>query len=559
MPLPLLERATPDGLTFALTRRSVSAAVSGARAAGERAGAGDPGPHRADISSPPPLLRSYGETPVDVGRMPARAPSPGEQYRFHFDMKKCIGCKCCVVACNEQNGNPAAINWRRVGEIEGGWFPNTTRSYLSMGCNHCLEPTCLSGCPVDAYSKDPVTGIVRHSADACIGCQYCTWNCSYGVPQYNADRGVVGKCDMCHGRLSHGQAPACVNACPEGAIAIEIVNIAEWRTTVAATTVSAGLPVADGSLSTTRITMPDVLPPNTKPRDITHVKPEHPHWPLVIMTVLTQMSVGAFTTIWLLQLLGASSRLGIAALASLLVGALALNASTLHLGRPIYAYRALKMWRRSWLSREVLLFTGFSMVAGLYAALLWFGGGTPEGVPYMSEGASGRLTTAVGALTVALGIAGVTASACIYRVPSRPAWNTRYTLLQFNLTGALLGPLLAAAIGIGDPRWLAIASASMAGAQFVLLTIRFLRCIASDSLELKGTARLLSTVFAKHLVVRGVLLAAGAIVLPLLVGPAALALAFGVGAEVLGRYLFFVSVVPKHMATPYVPVESEAA
>ena len=491
--------------------------------------------------------------------MPARAPAPGEQYRFHFDMKKCIGCKCCVVACNEQNGNPAAINWRRVGEIEGGWFPNTTRSYLSMGCNHCVEPTCLSGCPVDAYSKDPVTGIVRHSADACIGCQYCTWNCSYGVPQYNADRGVVGKCDMCHGRLSHGQAPACVNACPEGAIAIEIVNIAEWRTTVAATTASVGLPVADGSLSTTRITMPDVLPPNTKPRDITHVKPEHPHWPLVIMTVLTQMSVGAFTTIWLLQLLGASSRLGIAALASLLVGALALNASTLHLGRPIYAYRALKMWRRSWLSREVLLFTGFSVVAGLYAALLWFGGGTPEGLPYMSEGVSGRLTTAVGALTVALGIAGVTASACIYRVPSRPAWNTRYTLLQFNLTGALLGPLLAAAIGIGDPRWLAIASASMAGAQFVLLTIRFLRCIASDSLELKGTARLLSTVFAKHLVVRGVLLAAGAIVLPLLVGPAALALAFGVGAEVLGRYLFFVSVVPKHMATPYVPVESEAA
>ena len=48
------------------------------------------------------------------GRMPDRAPGPGEQYRFHFDMGKCIGCKCCVVACNEQNGNPASINWRRV-------------------------------------------------------------------------------------------------------------------------------------------------------------------------------------------------------------------------------------------------------------------------------------------------------------------------------------------------------------------------------------------------------------------------------------------------------------
>jgi len=267
------------------------------------------------------------------------------------------------------------------------------------------------------------------------------------------------------------------------------------------------------------------------------------------------MSVGAFTTIWLLQLLGASSGLGIAALASLLVGAVALNASTLHLGRPVHAYRALRMWRRSWLSREVLLFTSFSLVAGLYAALLWFGGGTATAAPWITGG----MTTAIGALTVALGIAGVTASACIYRVPSRPAWNTRYTLLQFNLTGALLGPLFAMALGVGDQKWLAVASASMAGAQFVLLAVRFLRCIASDSLELKGTARLLSTVFAKHLVARGILLAAGAIILPLLVAPAVLALTLAIAAEILGRYLFFVSVVPKHMAAPYVPVESEAA
>ena len=114
MPLPLLERATPDGLTFALTKRS-----------------------------PPSLRGSDGETAAFGGLMPTRAPSAGEQYRFHFDMTKCIGCKCCVVACNEQNGNPAAINWRRVGEIEGGWFPNTTRSYLSMGCNHCVEPNAV--------------------------------------------------------------------------------------------------------------------------------------------------------------------------------------------------------------------------------------------------------------------------------------------------------------------------------------------------------------------------------------------------------------------------------
>jgi len=86
--------------------------------------------------------------------MPARLLEDGEQFRFHFDMARCIGCKCCVVACNEQNGNPAALNWRRVGELEGGHYPHAQRYHLSMGCNHCLEPSCLIGCPVEAYTKD---------------------------------------------------------------------------------------------------------------------------------------------------------------------------------------------------------------------------------------------------------------------------------------------------------------------------------------------------------------------------------------------------------------------
>src|SRR6185295_3811866 len=77
------------------------------------------------------------------------ANGPAEQYRFHFDMTKCIGCRCCEVACAEQNGNPLEINWRRVGEIEGGEYPYAERFYLSMGCNHCLDPACLTGCPTD--------------------------------------------------------------------------------------------------------------------------------------------------------------------------------------------------------------------------------------------------------------------------------------------------------------------------------------------------------------------------------------------------------------------------
>ena len=465
-------------------------------------------------------------------------------------MGRCIGCKCCVVACNEQNGNPASINWRRVGEIEGGFFPAASRSYLSMGCNHCVDPTCLSGCPVDAYSKDSVTGIVRHSADACIGCQYCTWNCSYGVPQYNAERGVVGKCDMCHGRLEHGQAPACVSACPEGAIAIELVNIEEWRVASAVAAPGRGLPVLDGSLSTTRVTMPAHLPPNGRPVDLSHVSPEHAHWSLVLMTVLTQLSVGTFVVIWLLQLIGETTRLGTAALTSLAVAALALGGATLHLGRPVYAYRALKMWRRSWLSREVALFGAFSAVAAVYAAAL-----------FALERRS-RHGGTLGGLCALLGIAGVTASACIYRVPSRPAWNTRFTLLQFNLTAAALGPLLVLAVGASDARGLVLAAVAMSGAQLLLVALRFVRLVATDSIELKGTARLLSTTFKPHFMARALLLGAGGIVLPLVatgrVMPWA-AFALALAGEIVGRYLFFVSVVPKHMATPYLELGSEAA
>lgn len=275
--LPLIDRAKEQGSHFVLT------------------------PKGAALSDEAAQCRTQSESKPSV--IPQRVLLSGERYRFHLDMTKCIGCKCCVVACNEQNGNPAEIHWRRVGEIEGGWYPQTQRLYLSMGCNHCIEPTCLAGCPVDAYSKDPVTGVVLHGAETCIGCQYCTWNCSYGVPQYNPERGVVGKCDMCHNRLAEGREPACVGACPESAIQIEIVNIADWKLNYASAN-APGLPSADDSISSTRVTLPGTLPPNMQNADVNRVRPEDPHFPLVVMTVLTQLSVGTFTTVWLLEWLG---------------------------------------------------------------------------------------------------------------------------------------------------------------------------------------------------------------------------------------------------------------
>jgi formate dehydrogenase iron-sulfur subunit len=521
MVLPLLERTREQSATFLLTPKD------GLACAGE------------------PRCSTTIETVTP--KIPQRTLEEGEQYRFHFDMTKCIGCKCCVVACNEQNGNPAEINWRRVGEIEGGWYPNAQRFHLSMGCNHCLEPTCLAGSPVDAYSKDRKTGVVIHSADACIGCQYCTWNCSYGVPQYNPERGVVGKCDMCHDRLAENREPACVGACPERAIQIEIVNVAEWRRDYSASANAPGLPSADDSLSTTRITLPENLPPDTRKADMNRVKPEHPHWPLVVMTVLTQLSVGAFATIWLLQMLGQRERLNIAALVSLTLGCLALGASTMHLGRPIHAYRALKMWKRSWLSREVLLFGCFSQISFLYAGLLWIGLPGSE---------------VAGSATALAGVAGVTASACIYLVRPRPAWNSKHTVAEFYLTGALLGPLLAATMQLGSRRWLTMLIVGVASVQLLNLALKFLWLASSDTFELKATARLLSTQLRFLFMCRSALLVLGGIVLPLW-STSMIATVAALGAvlcgELVGRYLFFVSVVPKNMAASYLTAGKVAA
>jgi hypothetical protein len=104
----------------------------------------------------------------------------------------------------------------------------------------------------------------------------------------------------------------------------------------------------------------------------------------------------------------------------------------------------------------------------------------------------------------------------------------------------------------------------------VVLALRFLRLIASENLELKGTARLLSTVLRRHLVMRGALLAVGGVVMPLLVASRpdgddvsamliGVSLALAMGGEILGRYLFFVSVVPRQMAAAYLSAAREAA
>ncbi len=513
------------------------------------------------------------EPPRPVAKLvPDRPLEQGEQYRFHFDVTRCIGCRSCEVACNEQNGNPADIRWRRVGEIEGGIYPDTLRHYLSMGCNHCMDAECVKGCPVDAYTKDPLTGIVLHSADACIGCQYCVWNCPYSVPQFNQERGVVGKCDMCHGRLTEGLEPACVNACPENAIEIEIVNKAEWRKDYALAD-APGMPAAGITISTTRITLPKQTATRLDRVDTETLRMEHAHWSLVCMTTFIQLAVGAFTAVFV------SGHSGPIAL-SLLLGltAVSLNISVTHLGRPAYAWRALKMWKRSWLSREVLGFGLFFVFLSAATALAWAPAVAPllaqRGLAWGHRLAAplpgfGPLLFSLDLLTLVGGFVGVVAGAYIYMVPARPAWNMIHTLVDFLLSTAILGsaaaPLLLALAqalrGLPEARLLALPALSASFPLWPIVLacalwcvnqgVRLVRLNRSPLYEHGATASLLNSYG-----LRALLLATGAlvalVVLCAAAGHGVLALACALLAVLATRYLFFVSVVPLNMALTFV-------
>ena len=142
--------------------------------------------------------------------------------------------------------------------------------------------------------KRSATGIVRHLDDQCIGCQYCILKCPYDVPKYSRSKGIVRKCDMCSQRLAVGEAPACVQACPNGAIRITSLVKRRSRKTPKPIRSCPALPnrAIRCRRRSTRLRKP--LPANLLPADYYSAAPQHAHWPLVLMLVLTQMSVGAF-------------------------------------------------------------------------------------------------------------------------------------------------------------------------------------------------------------------------------------------------------------------------
>jgi Fe-S-cluster-containing dehydrogenase component/DMSO reductase anchor subunit len=349
--------------------------------------------------------------------LPLSQPGPGEQYAFKVDLDKCTGCKSCVSACHSLNGLDDDETWRDVGTIHGVDLSGAAYTQtVTTACHHCADPACLNGCPVLAYEKNPVTGIVSHLDDQCIGCQYCALKCPYGVPKYSKSLGIVRKCDMCQSRLADGEAPACVQACPTEAISITIVNTKDTLSAArAGSEFLPAAPEASYTAPTTQYVTARSIPSDVAAVDLYELKPEHGHFPLVLMLVLTQVSVGLYG----FAIFADGSVANWLRLAGFVAMAIGLAASTSHLGRPLGAWRAFLGLRRSWLSREIVTFGLFSGLAGL---------DTLAGFVHFLPGSIASLLSWA---TLCVGLFGVFTSVMIYHDTKRPFWAFPITALKF--------------------------------------------------------------------------------------------------------------------------------
>lgn len=148
-----------------------------------------------------------------------------KQLAFHIDQDRCTGCAACRIACQDKHDLTPTIAFRRIAEFAGGEWTEDDGAmrqdvfayYTSIACNHCENPVCVTSCPTNALEKGD-QGIVAIDASKCVGCRYCEWACPYGAPQFNADKGVMTKCDFCRDYLAKGDDPACVAACPTRAL-----------------------------------------------------------------------------------------------------------------------------------------------------------------------------------------------------------------------------------------------------------------------------------------------------------------------------------------------------
>lgn len=156
-----------------------------------------------------------------------------------IDLRRCVGCNSCTVACKQENAAPPGVYFSKVLQYEKGTYPKAKLYFLPMLCMHCEDAPCLKACPTGAtYRRED--GIIMVKDEECMGCRYCIMACPYDARSYNAKdseqyfqgqgftpfeeegrerhlRGVVEKCTFCAERLDQGKKPACAATCPSDA------------------------------------------------------------------------------------------------------------------------------------------------------------------------------------------------------------------------------------------------------------------------------------------------------------------------------------------------------
>lgn len=163
----------------------------------------------AAVAALPVLPQASLTPPADAGA--------AIQYGMLIDLRKCVGCQACSIACKAEFDVPLGNTRSWVEYVEKGKYPNVGRSFLPRLCNHCSEPQCVTVCPTGATYKRAQDGVVVVDTGVCIGCKYCIQACPYDARFLNPVTGFADKCDFCVHRVSQGLVPSCVNTCPSGA------------------------------------------------------------------------------------------------------------------------------------------------------------------------------------------------------------------------------------------------------------------------------------------------------------------------------------------------------
>lgn len=132
-----------------------------------------------------------------------------------IDLNTCIGCHACSVACKAEFDVPLGVFRDTVLYTETGEYPNATRHFIPVLCNHCEDAPCLDACPTDAITRLPDGEVVIDEGDCNLN-RFCMAACPYGAIYEDPDKQLAQKCTFCEHRTADGRQPACVDACPTG-------------------------------------------------------------------------------------------------------------------------------------------------------------------------------------------------------------------------------------------------------------------------------------------------------------------------------------------------------